>query len=47
MALSLDKNGPAGAKTAQGAVEAASDGDEFGRDCAVEIRSAEPCGALE
>ena len=47
MALSLDKNGPAGAKTAQGAVEAASDDDELGRDCAVEIRSAEPCGTLE
>ena len=47
MALSFHKNGPAGTETTQGAVEAACDGDEFGRDCAVEIRSAEPCGALE
>ena len=47
MALRLDENGPAGAETAQGVVEAASDGDEFGRHCAVEIRSAEPCRALE
>jgi hypothetical protein len=37
MALRLDEDAPAGAETAEGVVDAAGDGDQFGGDGGIEI----------
>ena len=47
MALRLDEDRPARAETAEGVVEPAGDGDQFGRHGAVEVGTAKARGALE
>jgi hypothetical protein len=45
--LCLDKNRPTGFQTPQGVVQTTGDGDELGRDRAIEIRSAKICCPLK
>ena len=47
MALRLDKNRPTGFEPAQGVIQTAGDGNEFGGNGAIEIRSAESCRPLK
>ncbi|GAB7551453.1 hypothetical protein NRB_09510 [Novosphingobium sp. 11B] len=47
MALRVDEDRPAAAKAPEGTVEAACDGDQFGLDGGIEIRSAETRASLE
>ena len=47
MPLRLDEDRPSRAEAAEGVVETAGDGDEFGRHCGVEVGTAKASGALE
>lgn len=47
MALRFDEYGPAGTEATEGVVQPASDGDELGWHCAVEVRTAKAGRTLQ